>query len=93
MPQFFVEVACDFFSPVARVVEDAGVHIQRMVGLELNFLGGVGVESASGMPFTGGSDEQVSLAMKVYQPRCSGHQGLLGVWGAAANGLWFGVLE
>ena len=54
--------------------------------------GGVGVDSASGTPFHGGSGEWVS---GVYPPGFSGHQGTAGVSGAAANGCdsWEVILD
>ncbi|KIJ91361.1 hypothetical protein K443DRAFT_686120 [Laccaria amethystina LaAM-08-1] len=59
-------------------------RVARMAGLEFNSQGrgegrgGVGVDSASGTPFHGGSGE------RVYPP---GHQGPPGVSGAAPNGF------
>jgi hypothetical protein len=56
-----------------------------MAGLEFNShgegRGGVGVDSASGTAFHGGSGEQV------YPPGSSRHQGSPGVSGATANGF------
>ncbi|KIJ92684.1 hypothetical protein K443DRAFT_13420 [Laccaria amethystina LaAM-08-1] len=60
-------------------------RVARMAGLEFNShgegRGGVGVDSASGTAFHGGSGEQV------YPPGSSGHQGSPGVSGAAPNGF------
>ena len=64
------------------------MYSSRIAGLELNSQGGggrggVGVDSASGIPFHGGSGEWVC------PPGFSGHQGTAGVSGAAANGYDF----
>jgi len=63
------------------------MYSSRMAALELNShgggRGGVGVDSASGTPFHGGSGEWV------YSSESSGHQGTAGVSGAAANGFDF----
>ncbi|KIJ91593.1 hypothetical protein K443DRAFT_477660 [Laccaria amethystina LaAM-08-1] len=62
-------------------------RVARMVGLEFNSQGGsegrggIGVDSASGTPFHGGSGD------REYLPGSSGHQGTEGVSGVAANGF------